>query len=65
MGVLGQNGGDFLGLGDGEDFCLRSYYVSGQNGVGKPPPPPSLFWSCKIQSWLWAMAWPFCGAGSE
>ena len=39
MGVLGQNGGDFLGLGDGEDFCLRSYYVSGQNGVGKPPPP--------------------------
>ena len=40
MGVLGQNGGDFLGLGDGEDFCLRSYYVSGQNGVGKPPPPP-------------------------
>ena len=42
MGVLGQNGGDFLGLGDGEDFCLRSYYVSGQNGVGKPPPPITL-----------------------
>lgn len=37
MGVLGQNGGDSLGLGDGGDFCLRSYYVSGQNGVRKPP----------------------------
>lgn len=37
MGVLGQNGGDSLGLGDGGHFCLGSYYVSGQNGVGKPP----------------------------
>ena len=42
MGVLGQNGGDSLGFGDGGDFCQRSDYVSGQYGVGKPPPPITL-----------------------